>query len=223
MRNEPGNTALVSGTSTATVAPTPPAILGQLVDTNVNFSTLGVVAGDIVLDPTTGESALVISVAATILNLDKDLFPVAGGAGKSYEIFDGSPPSELELRSLSGIGNCTTVDSVTVAPDIYINFALTTPIGSSISIGDYIYSTTSIRPTGEVKNVTIDLPNSINRIRVKSVINTPVNGNLILYIKNQMAESNGVLGHYCQFELTNTATEAIELFAVETEVMKSFP
>ena len=217
MRNEPGSTALTSGTNTAIGALVPPF---QLIDTSVNFSTLGVAAGDIVSNTSTGDSASVTLVAATILTLDNNVFL---STPEDYSIFDGSPPSELELRSLSGIGNCTTVDSVTVAPDIYINFALTTPIGSSISIGDYIYATTSITPIGEVRNVTRDLPNSINRIRVRSVVNTPVNGNLILYIKNRTAESNGVLGHYCEFVLTNSATEAVELFAVESEIMKSFP
>ena len=90
MRNEPGSTALVSGTNTTATA-------DKLIDINVNFSTLGVVAGDIVLDPTTGVSAVVTGVAATTLDLDKDLFPVLGGIGKSYEIFDGSPPSEFCL------------------------------------------------------------------------------------------------------------------------------
>ena len=133
-------------------------------------------------------------------------------------------PTELELRSLGGIGDCSAIDTTTDPPNIYIEFALTTPIGSAISIGDYIYATTSLTPIGEVKEITIDLPNGVNKIRIDPPLaNTPVAGNLILYIKNQTAESNGVLGHYCQFELTNTATEAVELFAVETEIMKSFP
>ena len=44
-----------------------------------------------------------------------------------------------------------------------------------------------------------------------------------LYIKNAVAESHGILGHYGVFHLTNTNTNKIELFAVETEAMKSFP
>ena len=44
-------------------------------------------------------------------------------------------------------------------------------------------------------------------------------------IKNQVAESHGILGHYCEFtlELPNTVLTTSELFAVESEVMKSFP
>ena len=43
------------------------------------------------------------------------------------------------------------------------------------------------------------------------------------FIKNPTAESHGVLGHYCVFELTLDITTASELFAVESEAMKSFP
>ena len=43
------------------------------------------------------------------------------------------------------------------------------------------------------------------------------------YIKNQVAESYGALGHYLVFTLQNSSTTATELFAVESEVMKSNP
>tara|TARA_R110002012_G_scaffold275179_1_gene461707 strand:+ start:783 stop:1796 length:1014 start_codon:yes stop_codon:yes gene_type:complete len=216
MRNEPGSTALVSGTNTGVGA-------NKLEDTNVDFSTLLVTAGDIVLNPSTGKSALVTSVAATILDLDTDIFP---SSPQSYSVFDGSPPSELELRSLSGIGACTTVVfSGVVGTPTTINFALTTSIGSALSIGDQLYAKTTPRLIGTVTAITVDLPNGVNSITVASTIagSTAASTDLILYIKNQMAESSGVLGHYCQFELTNTSTEAVELFAVETEIMKSFP
>jgi hypothetical protein len=32
-----------------------------------------------------------------------------------------------------------------------------------------------------------------------------------------------LLGHYCVFTLTNTNTNKIELFTLESEVMKSYP
>ena len=45
----------------------------------------------------------------------------------------------------------------------------------------------------------------------------------IMYIKNPIAESHGILGHYAEFVLTNENTSAVELFAVDSDVMKSFP
>ncbi len=42
-------------------------------------------------------------------------------------------------------------------------------------------------------------------------------------VKNSVAESNGILGHYGEITLTNTKSTAVELFAVSSNVMKSFP
>tara|TARA_R100001460_G_scaffold48775_4_gene86951 strand:- start:693 stop:1730 length:1038 start_codon:yes stop_codon:yes gene_type:complete len=216
MRNEPSNTALASGTNTAIGA-------NQLIDTSVNFSTLGVVAGDIVLNPSTGKSALVTVVAATILTLDTDIFP---SFPQNYSVFDGSPPSELELRSLSGIGACTSVVWSGVAgAATTVNFALTTDIGSVLSIGDQLYAKATPQLIGTVTAITVNLPGGVNSITVGSTIagSTATATDLILFSKNQTAESYGVLGHFCEFTLTNTATTPVELFAVETEIMKSFP
>lgn len=51
----------------------------------------------------------------------------------------------------------------------------------------------------------------------------PSNGDFILYVKNTVAESHGVMGHYCEYELTNDSTSKVELFSVGSESMKSFP
>jgi hypothetical protein len=51
----------------------------------------------------------------------------------------------------------------------------------------------------------------------------PGNVNYFFYIKNSVAESHGVLGHYCTFTLENLSNGKIELFSVESNVMKSFP
>lgn len=42
-------------------------------------------------------------------------------------------------------------------------------------------------------------------------------------VKNSVAESNGILGHYGEITLTNTKSTPVELFAVVSNVMKSFP
>ena len=71
----------------------------------------------------------------------------------------------------------------------------------------------------------------LNRLIVNAtvpgaVVPIPLQDAYYLYIKNPIAESHGLLGHYCEFKLTLSSTKAIEpseLFAVESEVMKSFP
>jgi hypothetical protein len=54
-------------------------------------------------------------------------------------------------------------------------------------------------------------------------VTIPSNVNFFFYVKNSVAESHGVLGHYCTFTLQNDYDTKIELFSVESEVMKSFP
>jgi len=135
---------------------------------------------------------------------------------------EGAPVStpQFELRSLNGIGRCTTATGST------INFPLTMSIGSILSVGDTIYSVTAPSSTpverGTVTAINIDLKNSVNSI-VVNTSPTIADDDFILFIKNQVAESHGVLGHYCQFELTLDKTSKSELFAVESEIMKSFP
>jgi hypothetical protein len=38
-----------------------------------------------------------------------------------------------------------------------------------------------------------------------------------------VVESHGILGHYGVFTLTNTDTDAVELFVARSEVMQSYP
>jgi hypothetical protein len=73
----------------------------------------------------------------------------------------------------------------------------------------------------------VNYPAGNNRI----VVNASIPGGSVpgivnpffMYIKGSVAESHGVLGHYCIFTLENNSTTKVELFAVESEVMKSYP
>lgn len=138
---------------------------------------------------------------------------------------------EYALRSLNGIGNSLTVTG-SGSTTATINFSISPliSIGNIISIGDYVYFG-NLAPNfaGEVVDIIVDLPNGINQIVVNNAMLTPTsipipgNVNFFFYVKNSVAESHGVLGHYCTFTLNNTFNSKIELFAVQTEVMKSFP
>lgn len=134
---------------------------------------------------------------------------------------DGSSPAlttQYALRSANGIGSSTSIDT-TVPAAVEINFTVDT--GSIISIGDGLYSVTGGVPTfvGTITGV------SANQIIVDATAGTaPTVATLFyMYIKNGEAESHGLLGHYAEVTLTNSSTTAVELFAVESEVMKSFP
>jgi len=132
-------------------------------------------------------------------------------------------PDDYALRSLNGIGKSQTVVGNVV------NFPLTVDIGSILSVDDYFYyalppNYDTITFAGVVTNIEVDLPAGINRVTHDgSGVAPGINDPLWLGIKNQVAESHGLLGHYGVFTLTNTDTDAVELFVARSEVMKSYP
>jgi hypothetical protein len=140
--------------------------------------------------------------------------------------------SEYALRSLDGIGQSI---SITIGSGTaQIGFALNVSIGNIISVGDMLYFSEDaalITPllAGKVTQVNINIRAGINNIVIDtSIPNTePMTGLgqilYFLFIKNSISESQGVLGHYCVFDIENDSTEKVELFSVESEVMKSFP
>jgi hypothetical protein len=138
---------------------------------------------------------------------------------------------ELALRSVNGIGKSTQVTGSGAA--VIVKFA-TSPlieIGSIISVGDLFYYSVSPYTTpvlaGKVTAITVNLPSAVNQVTIDTTISgttaIPIQDAFFLYIKSSVAESHGVLGHYCTINLQNTSTSKVELFAVESEVMKSFP
>jgi len=138
---------------------------------------------------------------------------------------------ELALRSVNGIGNSLTVLN-SGSSSCEINFSINPliSIGNIVSVGDYVYfGTPTPQFAGQVTSISVDLPNGINKLVINNAMTSPFsiaipsNVNFFFYVKNSVAESHGVLGHYCNFTITNSDTSKIELLAVESEVMKSFP
>jgi hypothetical protein len=99
------------------------------------------------------------------------------------------------------------------------------------------HSTPNPQLAGQVTAINQNLPAGINQVVINTDGNTfipsvtpapttfpfPSNSTYTLYIKNAVSESHGILGHYSVFSLTNSNTSKVELFAVESEAMKSFP
>jgi hypothetical protein len=143
------------------------------------------------------------------------------------------PVQNYPLRSLNGIGRSVSIDATNPAA-VIINFSISplVAIGKIISIGDNLYLT--LPPSystpvfvGEVVNVVVNYRGGDNYIVVDTTVPSGsipgIQDAYYMFIKNSVAESHGVLGHWCVFTLTNTETDRSELFAVESSVMKSFP
>ena len=147
-----------------------------------------------------------------------------------------SPP-EYPLRSVNGIGNSTSVTFTATTATIKFSISPLIAIGSIISIGDILYySVPSLIPgtfdavgAGTVINVVQNYAAGDNYIVINTTPTpipfTPIPSQIeyFLFSKNSVAESHGVLGHYCLFELSNNYNTKVELFATESELMKSFP
>ena len=142
---------------------------------------------------------------------------------------------EYPLRSVNGIGNSTSV--IFGVGTATINFSINPliAIGSIISIGDILYfSVPAVIPgtfdavgAGTVINVVQNYVAGNNYIVIDTTPTwtTPIPSQTeyFLFSKNSVAESHGVLGHYCLFKLSNNYNTKVELFATESELMKSFP
>jgi len=125
----------------------------------------------------------------------------------------------LLMRYANGIANVTTVDATTPTATT-LTFASSVNIGSIISVGDMVYYGSTPTLGGVVTALTGQVVTIDTTIAGASA---PSDGDFILYVKNTVAESHGVMGHYCEYELTNTSTSKVELFSVGSESMKSFP
>ena len=135
---------------------------------------------------------------------------------------------EYPLRSVNGIGNSTSV--IFGVGTAQINFSINPliAIGSIISIGDILYFSSGAIGAGTVIDVVQNYVAGDNYIVIDTTPSPPftpipTQTEYFLFSKNSVAESHGVLGHYCLFELSNTYDTKVELFATESELMKSFP
>lgn len=137
---------------------------------------------------------------------------------------------ELSIRSTNGIGRSVSVTGGGTEVNFSVNPLVI--IDGIMSVGDYVYF--SIPPAygtfffaGSVSNIIRNYRTGVNQM----VINTSLPGtvpisaqdNYFFFVKNSVAESHGVLGHYCVFDISNYSSSKIELFTVGSEVMKSFP
>jgi len=145
------------------------------------------------------------------------------------------PINQYGLRSVKGIGLCGTVAGVGTANcTVPIVDALGNPleISSTISVGDYLYQCTApLDGSGNCVAGTqnIGLITSVNHLTgVIEIDNTAPFPNAVtdrytLYVQDAEAESHGIIGQYLEFTLTLTTTSASELFAVKSDIMKSYP
>lgn len=147
---------------------------------------------------------------------------------------DTSAPN-YNLRSVNGIGNSVTIDTTAPAA-VQINYPAAVKVNGIINVGDKLYFATPVVPPatmaaptfcGIVTAINVNPQAGINQLVVDTTVasgNLPTGAVLYyLYLKNSVAEAHGILGAYARVTLTNDSTNAIQLFAVQSDVMQSFP
>jgi hypothetical protein len=143
-------------------------------------------------------------------HVNKEDFENKEGFKYSYIRRNASDEVNTELLSVQGVGNLSSSTSNTYT------FA---SVPNNVSIGDVLYfssggSYTKIGVISSKDSTTITTVNSLS---------TPSNGDFIFVAKNSVAESYGLKGYYASIRLTNNGTSPVEVFAVNSEVSKSFP
>jgi hypothetical protein len=179
-------------------------------------------------------SATLMTDIQTTGYIESDWFEKKEGTFFAFVRNSGETPAledEYVLRSVNGIGSALSVDNLSEQGAQY-NFSQSplVDIGSIVSIGDYLYfidqGDNELKFGGPIIAINRQINLGVNYVITDStdagVIPTTQTP-FVMYIKNAVAESHGVLGHYCVFELENNDTNKVELFAAEAEVMKSFP
>ena len=147
--------------------------------------------------------------------IDSTYFQLKEGDYYAYIRRD-SGNTDVDLMSAQGIGVPLSVTGT--APGV-ITITFSFDIGNIISDGDvaYVGGVSALTLIGTINSHTS------TSITINTSSATPIVTDFIMYLKDAVAESYGARGYYMQVNLTNTKTTAVELFAITSEVFKSYP
>ena len=138
--------------------------------------------------------------------------------------------SDYKSRSVRGIGECDSVSGTASAKSIVFDVDIN--ISSSVNVNDYVYfassGDTEATYGGRITSIETEYETETTTVVIDTTIGTgtaPAVNDFIFVAKNSAAESTGVSGHYAEIVLTLPAsvTTASELFAIECDVIKSYP
>jgi hypothetical protein len=122
-------------------------------------------------------------------------------------------PNDLHGNTAQGIG--TIASLVDNAPVITVFF---TAMPSFVNVGDSLYQL-----NGNAKELIGEITASTeSSLTVGNALITPLTGLFCFSKKNARIEGSEIRGYYMEIELENTNTEKVELFAVNTNVVKSY-
>ena len=133
--------------------------------------------------------------------------------------------SDFKSRANGGIG-VPSFSFASGATSYLIYFTSNIDLTGQLSSGDSLYAGSGSTLTFVGILTTIIPSVGFNILLLSYPTGTlPTAGDFLMYFKDAQAESLGVMGHYADVTLTlpSTVTSASELFAIESELMKSYP
>ena len=93
---------------------------------------------------------------------------------------------------------------------------------STGSSGDFSVSSLSgVVRLGEVTDIT---RGSVSKVKVlwdNNNVTAPSSSDFIMFVKNRIVNTSGLVGYYADVEFKNNSTKKVELFAVSSEVEES--
>jgi len=128
--------------------------------------------------------------------------------------------------STQGLGDA--VSTVLTGNILKVNFTLQTTqqLNPIVDIGDIAYfknAAGNLLEMGAITGISNSDVFGSGFIEVTNTTNTPVAANFVFAVKNSVAESYGLRGHYNEVTLTNSDQTKTNLFAVSSEIFKSYP
>lgn len=114
-----------------------------------------------------------------------------------------------ELLSVQGIGNLDLLNGTTHTFNA---------VPSSISIGDVLYQAVG----GSYNRVGVIVNKDGTSVTLGTASIVPSVGDFMFAAKSPIAESYGLKGYYASVRLVSSSTSPVELYAVNSEVSKSF-
>ena len=129
--------------------------------------------------------------------------------------------TNFRTRNVGGIGEPDAVNTSGTELTLTYNGGY----NNLLNIGDELYYFDPlVPPSGDEILIGTVTAKTATTIVVDPYSSAPAAfGEPVFYVKNSQAESYGLLGSFIEVRLTNNSTTQVELFAAQSEVMKSFP
>lgn len=143
-------------------------------------------------------------------HVNKESFKKKEGFYYAYIRRDNDDITNTQLLSVQGIGNLILLNNLTYS----FNF-----VPSTIAIGDSLYRAQG----GSYQLVGVVSGKTSQTLTVGGSTVVPNPGDFFFGAKSPIAESYGLKGYFANIKLVSNSTSPVEIFAVNSEISKSFP